>query len=61
MGQENTLKAIMENTLILISGLSDSDQDAVFTFSDIIRRYKIDCCRKLESIEINGDIGTKLG
>ena len=51
----------MENTLILISGLSDSDQDAVFTFSDIIRRYKIDCCRKLESIEINGDIGTKLG
>ena len=52
----------MENTLILISGLSDYDQEAVFLrFLILSEGIKIDCCRKLESIEINGDIGTKLG
>lgn len=52
----------MENTLILISGLSGSDQEAVFLrFLILSEGIKIDCCRKLESIEINGDIGMKLG
>lgn len=52
----------MENTLILISGSSDSDQEAVFLrFLILSEGIKIDCCKKLESIEINGDIGMKLG